>query len=419
MSNLLIRNIRTLVQAETHRRALVKGADMASLPSLHDAYLLIEQDRIAAFGPMSECPERADEVMDATGRLVLPSWCDSHTHIVFAATREEEFVDRIRGLSYEEIAARGGGILNSARKLQLVSEEELFDDAWGRLQEVISLGTGAIEIKSGYGLTLESELKMLRVVRRLKESSPIPIKATFLGAHAVPLEYKSNRTGYIDLIINEMLPRVAGEGLADYCDVFCDKGFFTPDETDQILKAGWKWGLKPKIHANELGLTGGVQVGVANQAISVDHLEYTSEVEIEALKNSDTLPTLLPGCAFFLGIPFGPAREMMDAGLPVVLASDYNPGSCPSGNMPFVVSLACAKMRMLPEEAVNAATLNGARAMELEADYGTLAVGKIANLFITRPMLSLAGLPYAFGSKVVEAVVLSGKRSGSFEKRLQ
>jgi imidazolonepropionase len=392
---------------------------MASLPILHDAYLLIEQDRIAAFGSMSECPERADEVMDATGRLVLPSWCDSHTHIVFAATREEEFVDRIRGLSYEEIAARGGGILNSARKLQLVSEEELFDGAWGRLQEVISLGTGAIEIKSGYGLTLESELKMLRVVRRLKESSPIPIKATFLGAHAVPLEYKSNRTGYIDLIINEMLPRVAGEGLADYCDVFCDKGFFTPDETDQILKAGWKWGLKPKIHANELGLTGGVQVGVANQAISVDHLEYTSEVEIEALKNSDTLPTLLPGCAFFLGIPFGPAREMMDAGLPVVLASDYNPGSCPSGNMPFVVSLACAKMRMLPEEAVNAATLNGARAMELEADYGTLAVGKIANLFITRPMLSLAGLPYAFGSKVVEAVVLSGKRSGSFEKRLQ
>jgi len=410
MSNLLIRNIQTLVQAETQRRVLVKGADMASLPMLQDAYLLIEQDRIAAFGPMSECPERAEEVIDATGRLVLPSWCDSHTHIVFAATREEEFVDRIRGLSYEEIAARGGGILNSARKLQLASEAELFDGAWERLNEVISQGTGAIEIKSGYGLTLESELKMLRVVRRLKEKSPIPIKATFLGAHAVPLEFKSNRTGYMDLIINEMLPQVAGEGLADYCDVFCDKGFFTPEETDQILKAGWKWGLKPKIHANELGLTGGVQVGVANQAISVDHLEYTSEAEIEVLKNSDTLPTLLPGCAFFLGIPFGPAREMIDAGLPVVLASDYNPGSCPSGNIPFVISLACAKMRMLPEEAINASTLNGARAMELEADYGTLAVGKIANLFISRPMLSLAGLPYAFGSKVVETVVLSGKR---------
>lgn len=410
MSNLLIRNIRILVQAEHHRRQLVKGAEMASVPVLHDAYLLIEHDRIKAFGPMTDCPERADEVLDASGRLVLPSWCDSHTHIVFAATREEEFVDRIRGLSYEEIAERGGGILNSARKMQAASEEALFESAWGRLQEVIGLGTGAIEIKSGYGLTLESELKMLRVVRQLKEKSPIPVKASFLGAHAIPLEYKTNREGYIDLLINEMLPRVAGEGLADYCDVFCDKGFFTPKETDLILKAGWKWGLKPKIHANELGLTGGVQVGVANQAISVDHLEYTSEAEIEVLKNSETLPTLLPGCAFFLGIPFAPAREMMDSGLPVVLASDYNPGSCPSGNMPFVVSLACAKMKMLPEEAVNAATLNGARAMELEADYGTIAVGKIANLFITRPMLSLAGLPYAFGSNVVEAVVLRGKR---------
>jgi len=410
MSNLLIRNIRILVQAEHHRRQLVKGAEMASVPVLHDAYLLIEHDRIKAFGPMTDCPERADEVLDASGRLVLPSWCDSHTHIVFAATREEEFVDRIRGLSYEEIAERGGGILNSARKMQAASEEALFESAWGRLQEVIGLGTGAIEIKSGYGLTLESELKMLRVVRQLKEKSPIPVKASFLGAHAIPLEYKTNREGYIDLLINEMLPRVAGEGLADYCDVFCDKGFFTPKETDLILKAGWKWGLKPKIHANELGLTGGVQVGVANQAISVDHLEYTSEAEIEVLKNSETLPTLLPGCAFLLGIPFAPARQMMDSGLPVVLASDYNPGSCPSGNMPFVVSLACAKMKMLPEEAVNAATLNGARAMELEADYGTIAVGKIANLFITRPMLSLAGLPYAFGSNVVEAVVLRGKR---------
>lgn len=410
MSNLLIRNIRTLVQAETQRRSLVKGADMASIPLQQDAYLLIENDRIAAFGPMSECPERADEVMDASGRLVLPSWCDSHTHIVFAATREEEFVDRIRGLSYEEIAARGGGILNSARKLQLASEDELFEGAWGRLQEVIRMGTGAIEVKSGYGLTLDSELKMLRVVRRLKEQAPIPVKATFLGAHAIPSEYKDRREDYISLIIHEMLPKVAAEGLADYCDVFCDRGFFTPEETDRILQAGWKWGLKPKIHANELGLTGGVQAGVANKAVSVDHLEYTSSVEIEALKNSETLPTLLPGCAFFLGIPFASAREMMDAGLPVVLASDFNPGSCPSGNMPFVVSLACAKMKMLPEEAVNAATLNGARAMELEEDHGTIAVGKIANLFITRPMLSLAGLPYAFGSNVVEAVVLGGKR---------
>ena len=410
MSNLLIRNIRTLVQAEITRRPFVKGSDMATLPLLHDAYLLVENERIAAFGPMTECPERADVVLDATGRLVLPSWCDSHTHIVFAATREEEFVDRIRGLSYEEIAERGGGILNSASKLQAASEDELFEGAWGRLQEVIGLGTGAIEIKSGYGLTLESELKMLRVVRRLKEKSPIPVKATFLGAHAVPPEFKTQRETYISLVINEMLPRVAGEGLADYCDVFCDQGFYTPEETDRILKAGWKWGLKPKIHANELGLTGGVQIGVANHAITVDHLEYTSEAEIEVLKNSDTLPTLLPGCAFFLGIPFAPARQMMDAGLPVVLASDYNPGSCPSGSMPFVLSLACAKMKMLPEEAVNAATLNGARAMELEADYGTLAVGKIANVFITRPMMSLAGLPYSFGSKVVETVVVGGKR---------
>ncbi|MDX1913076.1 MAG: imidazolonepropionase [Saprospiraceae bacterium] len=409
MPALLLRNIRTLFQAETLRRTLVKGAEMAHLPVVHNAYLLIENERISAFGPMSECPDRADQVMDVAGRLVLPSWCDSHTHIVFAATREEEFVDRIRGLSYEEIAARGGGILNSARKLQAAGEETLYEDAWQRLMEVIGMGTGAIEIKSGYGLTLDSELKMLRVVRRLKEKSPIPIKATFLGAHAVPLEYKERRQAYIDLVINEMLPRVAGEGLADYCDVFCDKGFYTPEETEQILVAGWKWGLKPKIHANELGLTGGVQVGVANRAISVDHLEYTGPEEIAALLDSDTLPTLLPGCAFFLGIPFAPAREMIDAGLPVVLASDYNPGSCPSGNMPFVVSLACAKMKMLPEEAINAATLNGARAMELEQDYGTLAVGKMANLFITQPMMSLAGLPYAFGSKVVESVVLRGK----------
>lgn len=408
MSNLLIRNIHLLIQAETEQRSLVRGKEMSQIPVLSNAYVLVENGRIKAFGSMANCPERTDQVLDATGRIVLPAWCDSHTHIVFAATREEEFVDRIRGLSYEEIAERGGGILNSARKLQKATEEELFEGAWGRLHEVMSMGTGAIEIKSGYGLTLESELKMLRVVRKLKEKSPIPVKATFLGAHAIPMEYKSDREAYITLIIKEMLPRVAGEGLADYCDVFCDKGFFTPEETIRILEAGWKWGLKPKIHANELGLTGGVQAGIAQRAISVDHLEYTSDVEIEALKQSDTLPTLLPGCAFFLGIPFAPARQMIDAGLPVVLASDFNPGSCPSGNMPFVISLACAKMNMLPEEAINAATLNGAKAMELEKEYGTIAVGKVANLIITRPMMSLAGLPYAFGSKVVEQVVVKG-----------
>lgn len=409
MSSLLIRNIKTLVQAENQPRQVVKGADMATLPVVHDAFILIENDRIAAFGPMSGCPERADTVLDASGRMVFPSWCDSHTHIVFAASREEEFVDRIRGLTYEEIARRGGGILNSARRLQEVSEEHLFDNAWKRLQEVIGYGTGAIEIKSGYGLSLESELKMLRVIRRLKDTSPIPVKATFLGAHAVPAEYRDRRNEYIALIIHKMLPRVAGEGLADYCDVFCDKGFFTPEETEQILKAGWRYGLKPKIHANELGYTGGVQVGVANHAISVDHLEYTGDAEIAVLTKSDTLPTLLPSCAFFLGIPYAPARKMMDAGLPVVLATDYNPGSSPSGKMPFVIALACIKMKMLPEEAINAATVNGAKAMELEAGYGSIAVGKMANLFISAPIPSLAYLPYAFGSNIVETVVLRGK----------
>lgn len=409
MSSLLIRNIKTLVQAGTQPRQVVKGADMAVLPVVNDAFLLIENERIVSFGHISQCPDRADKVLDASGRMVFPCWCDSHTHIVFAASREEEFVDRIRGLSYEEIARRGGGILNSARRLQEVSEDALFESAWGRLQEVIGYGTGAIEIKSGYGLTIESEMKMLRVIRRLKAASPIPVKATFLGAHAVPMEYKERRGAYIDLIIHKMLPQVAEEGLADYCDVFCDKGFFTPEETAEILQAGWRYGLKPKIHANELGYTGGVQAGVANKAISVDHLEYTGDAEIEALKQSDTLPTLLPSCAFFLGIPYAPARKMMDAGLPVVLATDYNPGSSPSGKMPFVLSLACIKMKMLPEEAINAATINGAHAMELASEYGSIAVGKVANVFISAAIPSLAYIPYAFGSNLVETVVLKGK----------
>ncbi|MCC6461752.1 MAG: imidazolonepropionase [Saprospiraceae bacterium] len=409
MSSLLITHIKTLLQAESVARPLPRGAGMAELPALHDAYLLLENDRIAAFGPMAQCPARADEVLDASGRLVLPSWCDSHTHIVFAATREEEFVDRIKGLSYEEIAQRGGGILNSARRLQEASEDSLLESAWGRLQEVIGYGTGAIEIKSGYGLTLESELKMLRVIRRLKTLSPIPIKATFLGAHAVPAEYKSRREEYLDLVVDRMLPQVAEEGLADYCDVFCDRGFFTVEETDRILKAGWRYGLKPKIHANELDFSGGVQVGVANRAVSVDHLECSGEAEIAALLGSQTLPTLLPGCAFFLGIPFPPARQMIDAGLPVVLASDYNPGSSPCGRMAFIVSLACVKMNMLPEEAINAATLNGAHALELEQEYGSICPGKKANLFITKPLNSLAQLPYSFGTDPVETVILNGK----------
>lgn len=409
MASLLIRNIKTLVQAETTARPGPKGADMAVLPTIDHAFLLLEGDRIAAFGPMDKCPERAGKTLDATGRMVFPSWCDSHTHIVFAASREEEFVDRVRGLTYEEIARRGGGILNSARRLQLTSEESLFEGAWGRLQEVIGYGTGAIEIKSGYGLSVESELKMLRVIRRLKSVSPIPIKATFLGAHAVPAEYKHRRQEYIDLIVQKMLPQVADQGLAEYCDVFCDRGFFTADETERILQAGWMYGLKPKIHANELDYSGGVQVGVANHAVSVDHLEYTGDAEIAALLKSQTLPTLLPSCAFFLGIPYPPARKMIDAGLPVVLATDYNPGSSPSGRMAFVVALACIKLKMLPEEAVNAATINGARAMEQDGVLGSIAVGKRANVFITKPMPSLSYLPYAFGSDPVETVILNGK----------
>lgn len=409
MPSLLIRNIKTLVQAETAPRTLARGSDMALLPVVQDAYLLLENDRIAAFGPMDNCPERADKTLDATGRMVFPSWCDSHTHIVFAATREEEFTDRIRGLSYEEIARRGGGILNSAHRLQQTPEEVLFEGAWQRLQEVIGYGTGAIEIKSGYGLTVESELKMLRVIRRLKSVSPIPIKATFLGAHAIPTDYKHRRKEYVDMVVQQMLPKVAEAGLADYCDVFCDRGFFTVEETERILQAGWMYGLKPKIHANELDYSGGVQVGIANHAISVDHLEYTGDAEIAALQKGHTLPTLLPSCAFFLGIPYAPARRMIDAGLPVVLASDYNPGSSPSGRMSFVVSLACIKMKMLPEEAINAATLNGARAMELEGEYGSIGLGKKANLFITRPVNSLAQIPYSFGHDPVEAIILNGK----------
>lgn len=409
MGTLLIRNIGLLVQAEKRPRSVVKGAEMSHLPTIAGAFLLIENDRIAAFGPMERCPERADTVLDASGRIVFPSWCDSHTHLVFAAPRDEEFVDRIRGLSYEEIARRGGGILNSARRLRQMPEEALLEGAWQRLCEVIAQGTGAIEIKSGYGLSTESELKMLRVIRRLKAISPIPIKATFLGAHAVPEEYRTRRNDYLDLIIHQMLPRVAEEGLAEYCDVFCDRGFFTPAETERILQAAWRYGLKPKIHANELDNSGGVQVGVANAAVSVDHLECIGAEEIAVLRHSTTLPTLLPACAFFLGIPYAPARQLIDAGLPVVLASDYNPGSAPSGRMAFVVSLACIQMKMLPEEAIHAATLNGARAMELETDYGSIAVGKKANLFITRPMTSLAQVPYFFGTDPVETVILNGR----------
>ena len=408
MASLLVRNIHLLAQVYHSAPALVRGAAMAQVPSLENAWLLCENGLIHSFGTMDTCPERADTVLDATGRIVLPGWCDSHTHIVFAAPRDEEFVDRIRGLSYEAIAERGGGILNSARRLQAMSEDALFDAALGRLHEVIGFGTGAIEIKSGYGLSVESELKMLRVIRRLKSVSPIPIKATFLGAHAVPQQYKENREAYIRIVIEEMLPQVAAEGLADYCDVFCDKGFYTPEETDRILEAGWRYGLKPKIHANELDYSGGVQAGIARGAISVDHLEYCGPEEIAALQNSQTLPTLLPSCAFFLGIPYGPARNIIDAGLPLVLASDYNPGSSPSGRMSFVVALACIRMKILPEEAIHAASINGAFAMELGAECGSICPGMAANFFISRPMQQLSELPYWFGSDPVEQMVVQG-----------
>jgi imidazolonepropionase len=406
----LIINIKTLVQADRTGRLLAAGADMMNLPCIDHAFVLIEGDRIADFGPMASCPPIGrHEVIDASGCLVLPSWCDSHTHIVFAASREEEFVYRLQGMTYEEIAERGGGILNSARKLQAATEDDLFESALGRLHEVIGYGTGAIEIKSGYGLTTASELKMLRVIRRLKTVSPIPIKATFLGAHAVPLEYKARRNDYIKLIIEEMLPLVAGEGLADYCDVFCDKGFFTVKETSTILDAAIRYGLKAKIHANELGLTGGVQVGVQHAAVSVDHLEHCGPDEIAALLSGSTLPTLLPSCAFFLGLPYPPARQMIDAGLPVVLATDYNPGSTPSGRMPFVISLACIKLKMHPNEAINAATINGASALEMAQNYGSITVGKVANLLITKPLSSLSYLSYAFGSDHISRVILAGK----------
>ncbi|MCG8329965.1 MAG: imidazolonepropionase [Chitinophagales bacterium] len=409
MSSVLLTNIKELVMAMDAAPAIIRGTDMQVLPSISNAYLLIEGEYIAAFGSMEECPERADQVIDIQGRMVFPSWCDSHTHIVFAASREREFVDRIKGLSYEEIARRGGGILNSAARLRDTSEDELFEFAFQRLQEVQSFGTGAIEIKSGYGLTVESELKMLRVIQRLKEVADMPVKATFLGAHALPTEYKQDRSAYIRLIIEDMLPRIADEGLADYIDAFCEKGFFTVEETIQLMEAGAKFGLKAKIHTNQFNSLGCIEACVAQDAVSVDHLEVINEKEINSLKESNTMATLLPSAPFFINDPYQPARKMIDAGLPVALATDYNPGSTPSGRMQFVLTLACVKCGMLPEEAIIAATLNGAKAMELEKEYGSITPGKVANFFITCPMPSIAYLPYDFGNDLVERVFLKGK----------
>jgi imidazolonepropionase len=405
---LLITNISRLCQAEMpgEQRKRVSGADMAGLPSINNAWLVVEHGIIHSFGQMADLADtHADETIDASGRYVLPAWCDSHTHLVFAGPRDGEFVDRIKGLSYEEIAKRGGGILNSARRLNAMDESELYDQSLARLHKVMEQGTGAIEIKSGYGLCMEGELKMLRVIRKLKENTPVAIKASFLAAHAYPVDYKENKEGYINLIIDGMLPRVAGEGLADYIDVFCEEGFFGIAETERILEAGWKYKLKPKIHANQLHYSGGVQVGVKHKAVSVDHLECVGDAEIAALKTSDTIPTLLPGAAFFLGMHYQPARKIIDAGLPVCLATDYNPGSCPSGNVSLLLSIACTQLKMTPEEAVNAVTINGAAAMELEHQLGSIKVGKKANLIITKPIPSLAYLPYDYGNNNVERLI--------------
>jgi len=410
MKTLLI-NIQELLQIRDSLILKVSGSEMAVLPSIKNAYLVIENDLIADFGSMDDLPENLnpEKCIDVDGKIVLPSWCDSHTHIVYAGNREREFVDRINGLSYEEIANRGGGILNSAKILNETSEEEIYSQSKLRLEEVMRLGTGAVEIKSGYGLTVEGELKILRVINRLSQNYPITIKATFLGAHAFPLEYKENRNGYIDLIINQMLPEIAATNLADFIDVFCEKGYFTVEETEQIMKAGIHFGLKPKIHVNQFNSIGGIQAGIKYKALSVDHLEIMNPEDIEALKNSETMPVALPSCSFFLKIPYTPAREMIAKGLPLALATDFNPGTTPSGNMNFVVSTACIQMKMTPEEAINAATINGAYAMGISETHGSITIGKKANLIITKPISSYYQLPYAYGSNLIDSVIIEGE----------
>jgi imidazolonepropionase len=425
--SILIKNIKGLVQVEENPRLKVSGKEMAKLNTIKNSWLYLDGDRIIDFGslddnyelriknyekinrPLVRMSASPLEIIDATGKLVFPSFCDSHTHLVYAGSREIEYTDKIRGLSYEEIAKRGGGILSSAKGLHEASEEELVGQALVRLNEIKLLGTGAVEIKSGYGLSVEDELKMLRVIRRLKELSPLTIIATFLGAHSVPAAYKGRQEEFVDVVINEMIPQVAAEGLADYIDVFCDRGFFTPEETDRMLLAGMKYGLRPKIHANELDYSGGIQVGVKYNALSVDHLEYTGDEEIKCLLGSETMPTVLPGAAFFLGLPHAPVRKMMDAGLPVAMASDFNPGSSPSGNMQFILSLACINYRMLPEEAIHAVTINSAYAMGVSEELGSIARGKKANLFITKPIPGYEFMPYAYGSNKVETVILNGE----------
>lgn len=409
----LLYNIKELLQIRDQSATKVCGAAMRDLPRINNAFLIIEDDVIADFGSMDTVPDfKFDHKINAAGKTVLPAWCDSHTHLVYAGNRESEFVDRINGLSYETIAKKGGGILNSAKKLQETSEDDLFTQSSKRLEELMYLGAGAVEIKSGYGLNTESELKMLRVIKRLKKAYPITIKATFLGAHAIPVVYKQNPDAYIDNIIQDMLPKIAEEKLADFIDVFCEKDYFNPAQTERLIIAGKKIGLRAKIHVNQFNSIGGIQVCVKHQVLSVDHLEVLSEQDIEDLKNSKIMPVALPACSFFLSIPYTPARQIIDAGLPLALATDFNPGSAPSGNMNFVISTACIKMKLTPEEAINAATLNAAYAMDIAQTHGSITKGKKANLIITKPIPSLNYLPYAFGSNMIETVFIDGKIYG-------
>ena len=411
MSSTLITNIKLLVNTREQNQ-LLRGKALANLPYIENAYLIIEDDEIAGYGIMEELKTKnlkPKTFLNASGQFVLPAWCDSHTHLVFAESREAEFIDKIKGLTYAEIAAKGGGILNSANKLNNTSEDELFNLSWKRLEEVGKLGTGAIEIKSGYGLTVEGELKMLRVIKKLKEKSCLSIKSTFLGAHTYPLAYKENHRGYIDSIIHEMLPVIAKEKLADFIDVFCETGFFSSEETETICRAGMSYGLKPKLHVNQLSSIGGIEAGIKLNAVSLDHLETMTDDEINKLSNAGSIGTLLPTAAFFLRMPFQPARNLIDAGAAIALASDYNPGSSPSGNMNLVVAMSCIQMKMLPEEAINAVTINGAYAMELQDELGSITIGKKANLIFTKPIPSLAYLPYCFGSNLIDKVMIEGE----------
>lgn len=407
----LVTNIGILAGVGHEGKRCLKGEEMLKLNTIEHAFLYVENGRIVDYGPRVDIPQIGRDVLvvDAEGGAVLPSFCDSHTHVVYAGSREGEFVDKIRGLSYAEIAKRGGGILNSADRLHELSEEELYKQAMQRVDEVIKKGTGAMEIKSGYGLTLEDELKMLRVIRRIKQTAPIKVVANFLGAHAVGRAYTGRQSEYVDHIINDMLPEVAKENLADFIDVFCDEGFFTPDETRRLLQAGAKYGLRGKIHGEELAVSGGVEVAVECNALSVDHLEAMDNRDIELLKNSETIPTALPGTSFFLNMPFAPGRKMIEAGLPLAIASDYNPGSTPSGDMKFAVSLACIKMRLMPAEAINATTLNSACAMGISEDYGSITKGKVANFYITDPIPSIDFIPYAYTTPIIRRIFLKGE----------